>query len=575
MSFVVMLANIMFLARKEMTWISGALRQCSLAALFSLMAGNLLAQVVDPKNVLIHNVHIVGGESGGEEKAPVNVLIRGNKLEIITQDEVALEDGTVTVNGDGGFVVGTLVVGEIPSFVILDEDPVANFDVFVDSGPHVVFAVNSGELVRNSLFEVKKSAFELAQEATTSGWMAYTAPPMAIPSSYMDNSKWNKWESRYVDGIFLAAGVLDRIHWTSQNGDSRQQVGGLENFEGGEIRGLRFGAVGTINFSKPWVYTIFGATNAFDKGFELERQDDFGWYDYRLDIPVFETMFLSVGKQKEPISMERVMGMTQLPMQERSSVADAFLPSRNLGVVLSGTALNQNMTWASGIFNNFIDSGESIGDTATQFVGRVTWLPFVSPDESNIVHLGFGGRLSNAKQGARYLTEPEFNKSPIFVDTGFGGVGTMDADDISQLNLEASWRKGPYWLHAEYVSSDVDSPTFGDRSFDGYHITGSWILSGEMRGYNRRSGIFAPIQVAKSVYQGGWGAWEVSTRYSTLDLTDGLIDGGEMDIWSLGLSWWLSPIFNVNMNYRYIENDQGGFSGESSGIMTRVMLVLE
>ena len=528
------------------------------------------AQVIDPQNVLIQNVYIVGGERD-DDRTPVNVLVRNNKLEIITQDEVALEDGTVAVDGEGGYVVGELVVGDVPSFVILDEDPMSNFDVLVDSGSHVTFAVNNGELVRNNLFEVRQSAAEIARnEATTAGWMAYTPPPMAIPSSYFDGTKWNKWESKYVDGIFLAAGVLDRVHWPDQNSDSEQQVGDLGLQEGGEIRGLRIGAVGTINFAKPWVYTVFGATNAFDKGFEVERQDSFTLFDYRLDIPVFDNMFLSVGKQKEPISMERIMSMVQLPMQERSSVSDAFLPSRNLGVVLSGTALNRNMTWAGGIFNNFIDSDESIGDTATQLIGRVTWLPFVSSDESNLVHLGAGFRQSNAKQGVNYLTEPEINKSPIFVDSGF-----INASDSTQLNLEATWRKGPYWIAAEYVSTDVDTPTQGDLSFDGYHITGSWVIGGEMRSYNRKSGIVGPVPIAKSVYQGGCGAWEVSARYSTLDLTDGLIDGGEMDIWSVGLNWWLSPTFNVNMNYRFIENERGGLSGESSGFVTRVMVVLE
>ena len=77
------------------------------------------------------------------------------------------------------------------------------------------------------------------------------------------------------------------------------------------------------------------------------------------------------------------------------------------------------------------------------------------------------------------------------------------------------------------------------------------------------------------MYQGGWGAWEVSARWSSLDLTDGPIDGGELDILSLGLNWWLSPIFNVNMNYRYITNDVGGISGDVGGLMTRVLLILE
>jgi len=528
-----------------------------------------LAQIVDPQNVLIKNVYIVSAESKDDDE-PVNVLVRDNILEIVTRDEVELDDGTVTVDGEGGFLLGKLKVGEAPSFFIVDDDPTKDFSVLIDSGPHVVFAVNNGELVRNSLFEVQKNPVEIAQAAMTSGWMAYTPPPMALPTGYMDETKWNKWETKYVDGIFLAATLLDRINWFSQNSDSEQQVGKLERAEGGEIRGLRFGAVGTINFPKPWVYTIYGATNAFDKGFELERQDGFSMLDYRLDIPVFERMFLSVGKQKEPISMERVMSLIQLPMQERSSVSDAFILSRNFGIVLSGDALNENMSWAGGIFNNFIDSDKSMGSTATQLVGRVTWLPYMSDDASNLVHLGIGMRYSNAKQDVQYRSEPEFNSSPLFVDTGL-----LNADDAMQVNLEATWRKGPYWLAGEYISSRVDSRSFGDRLFDGFHITGSWIISGEMREYNRRSGILGSVPVSKSVYQNGWGAWEVSMRYSTLNLTDGLVDGGDMDIWSLGLNWWLSPFFSVSANYRHIVNDQGGLSGESDGALLRVLLVLE
>jgi len=64
-------------------------------------------------------------------------------------------------------------------------------------------------------------------------------------------------------------------------------------------------------------------------------------------------------------------------------------------------------------------------------------------------------------------------------------------------------------------------------------------------------------------------------RYSTLDLTDGLVDGGEMDVWSLGLNWWLSPFFSMSANYRHIINDRGGLNGKSDGALLRVLLVLE
>jgi phosphate-selective porin OprO/OprP len=315
---------------------------------------------------------------------------------------------------------------------------------------------------------------------------------------------------------------------------------------------------------------VFAATSAFDKGFDSKRDDDFQFFDYRLDIPVFDRTNVSVGMQKEPISMERIMSMVNLPMQERSAVADALLPSRNFGVVLSGTARNQRMTWAGGVFNDWLVTSDSYGNSSSQFIGRVTWLPFVSEDESNLFHLGFGARYSTVKEGGQALTEPEFNNAPAFVDTGL-----IVADSTIVYDLEASWRKGRFWLAGEYLGSDLDSPTAGDPEFGGYHITGSWVLSGEMRAYNKKSGILGKVPVAKSVYQGGWGAWEVGARWSELDLTEGTVDGGEMQIASVGLNWWLSPIFNVNLNYRHIGLDRFGLQGAAHGFNTRVMLVLE
>jgi len=526
------------------------------------------AQVIDPQNVVIRDVYVAAAEA---EDIAINLLIRDNKLELASRDEIPTPEGFVALDGNGGYLIGNIKLGEAPSFIILNGDPRKDFDVLLDTDKHAVFALHQGELHKNTLLYAAGTLEEPEEEPEPRGWLAYTPPPMALPTNYGDASKWNQWKTENTTGIFLAAVILDRQFWASQNTASEQQVGDLSLFEGGEIRGFRVGAVGTLHyFDKPWVYTVFGATNSFDKGFEIQQQDDFTWFDYRLDIPVMDDMNLSVGKQKEPISMERTMSLIQLPMQERTSVSDAFLPSRNFGAVLSGTALQQRMSWAAGLFNNFIDSDESIGSTATSAIGRVTWLPFVSGDESNLVHLGFGTRLSNAKQGAHFFTEPEFNKSPIFVNTE-----PLDSNANRQLNLEASWRRGPYWLAAEYVSTKVDSPSEGDLSFSGFHITGSWILTGEMRSYNYKSGILGPVPVSRSVYQGGRGAWELAARWSSIDLTDRLVDGGEMDILSLGVNWWLSPIFNVNMNYRYIWNEQGGLSGESSGLMARVLLMLE
>jgi phosphate-selective porin OprO/OprP len=96
-----------------------------------------------------------------------------------------------------------------------------------------------------------------------------------------------------------------------------------------------------------------------------------------------------------------------------------------------------------------------------------------------------------------------------------------------------------------------------------------------MRPYNKKSGTFGGVPISKSVYQGGKGAWELSARWSSIDLSDGLVEGGEMDIASLGVSWWLTPFFSVGMDYRYIWNKRLGEDGASSGLNSRILLLLE
>jgi len=99
-----------------------------------------------------------------------------------------------------------------------------------------------------------------------------------------------------------------------------------------------------------------------------------------VDIPTFARTALSIGKQKEPISLERTMGLIYLPMQERSAVSDAMLAARNVGVVLSGRAFDERMTRAGGVFNDWLETHDSFSDGATQYIGRVTGLPFISED---------------------------------------------------------------------------------------------------------------------------------------------------------------------------------------------------
>jgi phosphate-selective porin OprO/OprP len=237
---------------------------------------------------------------------------------------------------------------------------------------------------------------------------------------------------------------------------------------------------------------------------------------------------------------------------------------------VSGTAADQRVSWAGGLFNDWLVDSGSLDDNATVAIGRVTWLPFFSEDKSNLFHVGLGVRYSDAEEGLQYGARPEMGSAPRFVDTGF-----FEADSSTLYNLEAGWRSGPYWLLAEYTDNRVDAQDVGNPRFSGYHISGTWSLSGEMRPYRKPSGAFTGLPVAQNVNQGGWGAWELGLRFSSIDLTDGDIDGGEMDALTAQLAWWATKNMLVSLNYRRTWTDRFGLDGEMDSASMRVAMFLQ
>lgn len=529
------------------------------------------------QKIVITNVTFIS-PTKDKKKTLASLIIQDKLFDLVTQDEVKVKKSDIVFDAQQGFILGTLEPGTIANFMILDDDPHENIEILLDTKKHVLLAIRNGIIIRNNLKKESNitSASPVKKKKTKrAGWIAYTPPQILLQSVYKSDS-WNVYSNDYFSTVFVGAIALDRQKWLSQNADSELQVGDNSLYDGGEIRALRFGVAGALKFDSPWMYTIAGATNAFDKGFDTNTSDNVTFFDWRLDIPTAFNTTLSIGKQKEPISMERLMGMVFLPNQERSVVSDALLPSRNVGMVLSGSNKAKTVTWAGGIFNDWLDDDDSISKNSTQFVARSTWIPYESEDESELIHLGFGYRYSNAEEAMRFASEPEFNHSATYIDTGL-----FDAEKVRTYNYEASWRSGPYWLAGEFVLTDIDAPSLNDPSLSGYHISAAWALTGEMRAYNKKSGTFSPLPVARSVEQNGWGAWELTSRWSVFDGNSNGISAGKTEILSLGLYWWLTEKFNVSINYRHINLDRCSFisndcdlQGSSSGLNTRVLLLL-
>ena len=160
---------------------------------------------------------------------------------------------------------------------------------------------------------------------------------------------------------------------------------------------------------------------------------------------------MSIGKQKEPISLERMTMLLFLPIQERSAASDALLTARNWGIVFNGTAFNSRSSWAVGAFNNWIDSGNSVrrefisdhrpGNSPSLSVSRREQppAPWTWACDTPISRSEVNGK-----------TEAEFYQSPVFVETGL-----FSAEASITYDLEAYWRRGPVLLGGEYIGGQM------------------------------------------------------------------------------------------------------------------------
>ena len=517
------------------------------------------------ESILIRNVTVID-QAGESEDLVVSILIKQKELELISQDKIPLSEADIAFDAKGGFVLGKLEVGMPTGFIILDQDPRTNVDVILDTRTYAVFAVSKGEVVLNKLIRID---VELKEQV--SSWQTYAPPPVALPLSYQNKRKWNVIRTKPITIVLGGAILMENTRWLSQDQINMEQVGDLGEFEGGSVRGFRAGVGGTFNFEKPWTYLFSFGTRAFERGFEQGNLDEFVLYDYKVGIPL-GLATLSMGKQKETISLSRLSAMIYEPgQQERASVADGLLPARNIGVVINGTMINERMTWAAGVFNNWFEEGRSFSDNPTVITGRITGLPFISEDESNLFHLGIAGRYSNAAGGIRYKAKTEIFSGPVSVDTEL----MDDAEFTFHLGLEAAWRKGPFILMSEYIQSSVTSSIYKNPTYNGYNVIASYVLSGEMRQYNKRSGLINRLNVANGVNSGGWGTWEIYSRWSSIDLSDGAVDGGVMNTLSFGLNWWPIDTIQANVNYRYSTLNLFGQTGFNQGIVTRLSFVLE
>lgn len=148
---------------------------------------------------------------------------------------------------------------------------------------------------------------------------------------------------------------------------------------------------------------------------------------------------------------------------------------------------------------------------------------------------------------------PELRIDPTaIIDTGVI-TGVSGAQVYS---AEAAATYGPWFFQGEYFWYNVarnNLPGLPNVTFDGAYVQAGYVLTGETHPYIPASAAYGGITPANpfSPSAGGWGAWEIAGRISTVNLNDQLgtatgVAGGRQTIYTAALNWY------VNRNIRFM-----------------------
>jgi phosphate-selective porin OprO/OprP len=212
--------------------------------------------------------------------------------------------------------------------------------------------------------------------------------------------------------------------------------------------------------------------------------------------------------------------------------------------------------------------GTGAFDEQQAVVARVTYSPVVTSDLRWVVSAAGTDVFKPTDRGSASSAARPFslsNPPELIVDdnsTKFVSVSDADVTDAWNWNLESAVTYQNFLAQAGYFKYGIDQRGVAanrGQGFNGWYAEGSWVLTGESRGWSAANAAFTnPKPRVNFTSEGGAGAWEVAARYSTLDLNDnagavgsalppGGVRGGEQRIATLGLNWYPNQVLKFSL----------------------------
>jgi len=287
----------------------------------------------------------------------------------------------------------------------------------------------------------------------------------------------------------------------------------------------------TLDLGKDWRVKLDGDVGGLSPGIYN------AWIAYD-GIKDWEFKF---GNFIAPFNHENMMSSNNMKFIERALPSE-LAPNFLLGASASYEGKNWSIT--GGYFTNPIEDEELTNrDDGKSIVVRGVFAPIEKRRE--VLHFAAAVERRELDSGApsrvRAGSEFALTRQSLIDTASLAGV-----EAYTNINIEAAYMNGPFLVEAQQISRSNDAPTLGDPEFKGMSVQAAWVLTGERQRYSLGGGTFGEIRPDKD---NAFGAWEVAARYSTLDLTDGGVLGGEEENWTVGVNWYVNRNVRVSANY--------------------------
>jgi phosphate-selective porin OprO and OprP len=229
--------------------------------------------------------------------------------------------------------------------------------------------------------------------------------------------------------------------------------------------------------------------------------------------------------------------------------AGAYATGPATGAIHSASSINPpGTTEQFGAFTRVTGQIVSGKDYSLHIGGDAEWL--IHPPHNLIANT----------QTLTLSDRPELRIDPTTLVSTGAIAGVSGAQVYS---AEAAGTYGPLFFQGEYFWYNIDRNAFAplpSLRFQGGYAEAAYVLTGETRLYNPASASYGGIIPANpfSLTGGGWGAWEIAGRYSTIDLNDRVgsaigVAGGRQTIYTLALNWYANR--NVRLMFDYLHGD--------------------